>query len=73
MCQLEQRGSSSRVMRVPLTGEAADAAIARGREALQQFALSQGAEPIEVLGEPGCEVPRGRSGKACRVDLTAAA
>ena len=36
-------------------------------------ALSQGAEPIEVLGEPGCEVPRGRSGKACRVDLTAAA
>ena len=71
--QLQQRGPSTLVLRLPLTGEAADAAIARCREALQQFALSQGAEPIEVLGEPGCEVPRGRSGKACRVDLTAAA
>ena len=71
--QLQQRGPSTLVLRLPLTGEAADAAIARCRDALQQFALSQGAEPIEVLGEPGCEVPRGRSGKACRVDLTAAA
>ena len=71
--QLAQRGPSTLVLRLPLTGEAADAAIARCREALQQFALSQGAEPIEVLGEPGCEVPRGRSGKACRVDLTATA
>ena len=71
--QLQQRGPSTLVLRLPLTGAAADAAIARCREALQQFALSQGAEPIEVLGEPGCEVPRGRSGKACRVDLTAAA
>ena len=33
---------------------------------LQDFAQAHGAEPISVLGELGCAVPRGRSGKACR-------
>ena len=67
--QLQQQGPSTLVLRIPLRGEAAEAAIGRCRDALQHFALLQGAEPIRVLGEPGCDVPRGRSGKACRVAL----
>ena len=65
--QLRQRGPGTLVLRVPMQGEDADLAIARCRDALQHFALAQGAEPIRVLGESGCTVPRGRSGKACRV------
>ena len=65
--QLEQRGPSTLALRVPWRGAEADAAIRRCAEALQRFAALQGAAPIEVLGEPGCELPRGRSGKACRV------
>ncbi len=67
--QLRQQGPSTLVLRLPLRGEAAEAAIARCREALQHFALAQGALPIRVLGETGCDVPRGRSGKACRVAM----
>lgn len=65
--QLQQRGPSTLVLRLSLHGEAAEAAVARCRDALQHFALLQGAQPIRVLGEHGCELPRGRSGKACRV------
>ena len=65
--QLQQRGPSTLALRVPLRGEAAHQAIERCRVALQQFAQRQGAQPIRVLGETGCAVPRGRSGKACRV------
>ena len=67
--QLQQQGPNTLVLRLPLRGEAAEAAIGRCRDALQHFALTQGAQPIVVLGEPGCEVPRGRSGKACRVAM----
>ncbi|MBK6866437.1 MAG: phenylacetate--CoA ligase family protein [Burkholderiales bacterium] len=65
--QLQQRGASTLVLRVPLRGAEAKAAIDRCATALQRFATLQGAAPIEVLGEPGCDLPRGRSGKACRV------
>ncbi len=65
--QLQQHGASTLVLRVPLRGAEAKAAIERCAEALQRFATLQGAAPIEVLGEPGCDLPRGRSGKACRV------
>lgn len=67
--QLQQQGPNTLVLRLPQQGEAAEAAVQRCRDALQHFALTQGAEPIQVLGELGCEVPRGRSGKACRVAL----
>ncbi len=67
--QLSQQGPQTLVLRVPLRGAAAEAAIGRCRDALQHFASQQGAEPIVVLGEPGCNVPRGRSGKACRVAM----
>lgn len=65
--QLQQRGPSTLVLRVPLRGAEAKAAIDRCATALQRFATLQGAAPVEVLGEPGCDLPRGRSGKACRV------
>ena len=64
--QLEQRDARTLVLRVPQHGEAAQAAIDRCCDALQDFAQAHGAEPISVLGELGCAVPRGRSGKACR-------
>jgi phenylacetate-coenzyme A ligase PaaK-like adenylate-forming protein len=65
--QLQQRGPSTLALRVPLQGEAARRAIARCRRALQQFVQAQGAQPISVVGEPNCALPRGRSGKACRM------
>ena len=71
--QLRQQGPSTLVLRLPGSDTAAAAAVERCRQALQQFAQRQGAEPIHVLGELGCAVPRGRSGKACRVALEAAA
>jgi phenylacetate-coenzyme A ligase PaaK-like adenylate-forming protein len=67
--QLRQQGPQTLVLRLPQRGAEAEAAIARCREALQRFAQLQGAAPIEVLGEPGCDVPRGRSGKAFRVAM----
>ena len=69
--QLEQREPGTLVVRLPLSGAQAQAAIERCRAALGAFAAAQGAKPIRVLGEPDCPVPRGRSGKACRVMLQA--
>ncbi len=71
--QLQQRDDHTLVLRVPHEGDEAQAAIDRCRDALQDFATSQGAEPIHVLGELGCAVPRGRSGKACRMLMGSAA
>lgn len=67
--QLQQREQGSLVVRLALDGPEGESAIERCREALQAFAIAQGAQPIQVLGEAGCTVPRGRSGKACRVML----
>lgn len=67
--QLQQRDARTLVLRLPLQGEQARAAIERCRQALQRFAAAQGAAPIRVLGEPGCPTPRGRSGKACKLAL----
>ncbi len=69
--QLQQREPDILVLRVPMQGDEARMAVDRCRDALQQFAVLQGAAPIRVLGEHGCEVPRGRSGKACRVVMPA--
>ena len=71
--QLRQQGPDTLVLRLGLHGEQGAATVERCRDALQRFASAQGAQPIRVLAELGCEVPRGRSGKACRVALDAAA
>ena len=71
--QLRQQRPDTLVLRLPQAGPDAQQTIDRCRDALQRFARLQGAQPIRVLGELGCAVPRGRSGKACRVAMEAAA
>lgn len=71
--QLRQHRPDTLVLRLPQTGDEAEATVDRCRVALQRFARMQGAQPVQVLGELGCEVPRGRSGKACRVEMEATA
>jgi phenylacetate-coenzyme A ligase PaaK-like adenylate-forming protein len=65
--QLCQRDDSTLVLRLPLAGQAGRTALKCARAVLQSFALAQGALPIRVLGELDFAVPRGRSGKVCRV------
>ena len=64
---LRQIDSRTLVLRLPLEGEAGQAAMARCRSALKAFATVQGLAPIRVRAELGEPVPRGRSGKACRI------
>jgi len=65
--QIRQRDASTLVLRLPMAGQAGREALKTCRAALQSFALAQGTLPIRVLGELGQAVPRGRSGKACRI------
>jgi phenylacetate-coenzyme A ligase PaaK-like adenylate-forming protein len=65
--QLRQQDGSTLVLRLGLSGDEAAAAMARCRTVLQAFAAAQGLPPLRLLEEPGQPVPRGRSGKACRV------
>lgn len=65
--QIRQRDESTLVLRLPEKGEAGRRALARCRAVLQRFAQAQGAAPIHVVGELGRGVPRGRSGKSCRI------
>ncbi|MFP5467067.1 MAG: phenylacetate--CoA ligase family protein [Gammaproteobacteria bacterium] len=65
--QVCQKDDRTLILRLPSTGEEGQQALARGRAALQAFAKLQGAVPVKVLGELGIDVPRGRSGKSCRI------
>lgn len=67
--QIRQRDEGTLVLRLPEKGEQGRQTLARCRAALQAFAEAQGAAPIRVVGELGREVPRGRSGKACRIQV----
>jgi phenylacetate-CoA ligase len=69
--QLRQHGPSTLVLRLPLRGQEADAAIGAAPTPCSALPPCRAREPIRVLGEPGCDVPRGRSGKACRVAMGA--
>lgn len=64
---LRQQDRRTLVLRLPLSGEAAQGVMARCRRALQTYATAQGALPIRVVEEVSQPVPRGRSGKACRI------
>ncbi len=64
---LRQLDDHSLALRLPLHGEEGRAAMARCRAALKAFALAQGLAPLQVKAELGQPVPRGRSGKACRI------
>lgn len=65
--QIRQRDASTLVLRLPMVGQEGRDALKSCRAALQSFALAQGTLPIRVLGELGLAVPRGRSGKSCRI------
>jgi phenylacetate-coenzyme A ligase PaaK-like adenylate-forming protein len=64
---LRQIDASTLLLRLPQRGEEGRAAAARCRTALKGYAASQGLAPIQVRTELGHSVPRGRSGKACRI------
>lgn len=64
--QLRQRDAHTLVLRLDLQGGDGAAAMARCRAALSDFAAVQGLQPIRLIEELG-QVPRGRSGKTCRV------
>ncbi len=64
---LRQIDASTLLLRLPQRGEEGRAAAARCRMALKGYAASQGLVPIQVRTELGHSVPRGRSGKACRI------
>lgn len=65
--QLCQRDEHTLVLRLPQHGAEGRHALAAGRRVLRAFAQAQGAVPLTVQGELGVAVPRGRSGKACRI------
>ncbi len=67
--QIVQRDDHTLVVRLPEQGDAGKQTLARCRRALMDFAGAQGLVRIRVLGELGQPVPRGRSGKACRVQV----
>jgi phenylacetate-coenzyme A ligase PaaK-like adenylate-forming protein len=65
--QIVQRDDHTLVVRLPEQGDAGKQALARCRTALMAFASEHGVVRLQVLGALGQAVPRGRSGKACRV------
>lgn len=65
--QLCQKNDHTLVLRLALTGDEAECAMARCRAALKAFAALQGLKHVQVLEESGQPVRRGRSGKVCRV------
>jgi hypothetical protein len=67
--QIVQRNDHTLVVRLPEQGSAGEETLARCRSALMAFASEQGVKRLRVLGELGQPVPRGRSGKACRVQV----
>ena len=64
---LRQQDDHTLVLRLPATGEAGQAAMDRSCTALKAFARAQGVARLRVVQELGQPVPRGRSGKACRI------
>jgi phenylacetate-CoA ligase len=67
--QIVQRDDHTLVVRLPEQGDAGKETLARCHRALMDFATAQGLVRMRVLGELGQSVPRGRSGKACRVQV----
>jgi phenylacetate-coenzyme A ligase PaaK-like adenylate-forming protein len=65
--QLRQRDDHTLVLRLPQAGETGRLALERCRQALQAYCSAQGTTRIQVLGELGQPIPRGRSGKLCRI------
>ena len=71
--QLHQRDKHTLVLRLDLTADQGELALVRCRTALERFANTQELAPIQVIGELGNAISRGRSGKARRVVAQGAA
>lgn len=65
--QLRQVDGHTLELRLPQSGSAATALLARCRNVLRCFAQQQGLGPIRLIEKPGATLPRGRSGKVQRV------
>jgi phenylacetate-coenzyme A ligase PaaK-like adenylate-forming protein len=65
---LRQLDDHTLELRLPLQGADGEQALARCRLELNKFALAQELQPIRVIGELGQVMPRGRSGKAQRIE-----
>jgi phenylacetate-coenzyme A ligase PaaK-like adenylate-forming protein len=65
---LRQRDDHTLVLRLALQGDEGKAVLARCRTVLERFAVAQELKPIQVLSELGQAIPRGRSGKAQRIE-----
>jgi phenylacetate-coenzyme A ligase PaaK-like adenylate-forming protein len=65
--QLHQRDAQTLELQLPQTGVAADVAVARGAQALQDFALLQGVAALKIITRTGVAMQRGKSGKVPRV------
>ena len=67
--QIVQRDLHTLVVRLPEHGEAGEQALERCRLALKVWAGEMGVVSLKVVGDLGQDTPRGRSGKACRVQV----
>lgn len=65
--QIRQTDDQTLVVRLPDQGAVGRQALQRARKVLKAHAAQQGAAALRVVGELGLEIPRGRSGKACRI------
>lgn len=65
--QIRQIDDHTLRLGLPLAGAHGHLALARCRLVLQGFVATLGAAPIRVLGTLGQALPRGRSGKSCRI------
>jgi len=65
--QLRQLNSLSLELQVPQSGAQAEAALARGSQALQDYARVQGVATLRVFTKDGVALRRGNSGKVPRV------
>jgi phenylacetate-coenzyme A ligase PaaK-like adenylate-forming protein len=65
--QLRQRDGQTLELRVPHSGAAAEAALARASQALLDYAHAQGMAALQIVTRPGVALQRGHSGKVPRV------
>ncbi len=65
---VRQRDAHTLVLRLGLQGADGREALERCRLVLGKFALAHELQPVRVIGELGQPMPRGRSGKAQRIE-----
>jgi phenylacetate-coenzyme A ligase PaaK-like adenylate-forming protein len=65
--QVHQRDDHTLELQVPQTDASADASLARGQQALKDFAQLQGVVSLKIIARSGVALQRGKSGKVPRV------